>query len=99
MASLGAADLTALVGANALFVGGLLGLQWRATRRLAPERVVAIAVTASLCWGARTHVPGLVTLALVAVIAAIKQAITSRRWDRLNAGEAARVPPDPGLPS
>ena len=42
-------DLVVLAGAVAFFVGGLLGLQWQAMHRLAPERVAAIVGVAALC--------------------------------------------------
>jgi len=76
-------DLAALTGAVAFFVGGLLGLQWQAMRRLAPERVAAIVAVAALCWVAGPRVPGAVLVAVVAVIIAIMQAISLRRYDRL----------------
>jgi low temperature requirement protein LtrA len=76
-------DLAALTGAVAFFVGGLLGLQWQAMRRLAPERVTAIVAVAALCWAAGPRVPGAVLVAAVAFIIAIMQAISLRRYDRL----------------
>jgi len=79
------ADLVVLAGAVAFFVGGLLGLQWQAVRRLAPERVVAIAAVAALCWSVGPSVPGVALVAVVAVLVAIMQAITLRRLDRLRA--------------
>ena len=50
-------DLVVLTGAVAFFVGGLLGLQWQAMRRLAPERVTAIVAVAVVCWGAGPQAP------------------------------------------
>ena len=84
-------DLVVLTGAVAFFVGGLLGLQWHAMRRLAPERVAAIGAVAALCWVAGPRVPGAVLVAVVAVIVAIMQAITLRRYDRLAAERTQRV--------
>jgi low temperature requirement protein LtrA len=78
-------DLAVLTGAVAFFVGGLLDLQWQAVRRLAPERVAAIVAVAALCWGAGPRVPGVVLVAVVAVIVAIMQTITLRRYDRMRA--------------
>jgi len=75
-------DLAFLAGAVALFVGGLLGLQWQAVRHLAPERVAAIIGVAALCWSAGPVIPGVVMLALVALLIAIMQTITVRRIDR-----------------
>ena len=82
-------DLVVLTGAIACFVGGLLGLQWQAMHRLAPERVAAIAAVAILCWSAGPRLPGAVLVAVVAVIVAIMQAVTLRRYDRIRA-EATR---------
>jgi DMSO/TMAO reductase YedYZ heme-binding membrane subunit len=79
------ADLVVLAGAVAFFVGGLLGLQWQAVRRLAPERVAAIVAVAALCWSVGPSVPGVALVAVVAVLVAIMQAITLRRLDRLRA--------------
>ena len=75
-------DLAFLAGAVALFVGGLLGLQWQAVRRLAPERVAVIIGVAALCWSAGPVIPGVVMLALVALLITIMQTITVRRIDR-----------------
>jgi low temperature requirement protein LtrA len=83
-------DLVALAGAIAFFVGGLLGLQWQAVRRLAPERVAAIVAVAGLCWSAGPRVPGVVLVAVVAVVTAIMQTITLRRYDRLAATRSSR---------
>jgi low temperature requirement protein LtrA len=78
-------DLLALAGAVAFFVGGLLGLQWQAVHRLAPERLAAIGAVAVLCWVAGPRIPGEALLFIVAVIVAIMQAITLRRYDRMRA--------------
>jgi low temperature requirement protein LtrA len=78
-------DLAVLAGAVALFVGGLAGLQWRAVRRLAPERVVVIIGVAVLCWAVGPLIPSGVLLAEVALIVAIMQAISLRRFERLAA--------------
>ena len=83
-----AGDLVALTGAITFFVGGLLGLQWQAMRQLAPERVAAIGAVAALCWVAGPRVPGAVLVAVVAVIIAIMQAISLRRYDRISAERA-----------
>jgi len=84
-------DLVVLTSAVAFFVGGLLGLQWRAMHRLAPERVAAIGAVAALCGIAGPRVPGAVLVAAVAVIVAIMQTITLRRYDRLVAERTQRV--------
>jgi low temperature requirement protein LtrA len=75
-------DLAFLAGAVALFVGGLLGLQWQAVRHLAPARVAAIIGVAARCWSAGPVIPGVVMLALVALFIAVMQTITVRRIDR-----------------
>ncbi len=68
------------------FVGGLLGFQFRVVRRLAPERVVAIAVIVAVCaLGGR--LAGLALVATVAVLLGVMQAITLRRF---KAGPLAR---------
>ena len=85
-------DLLVLAGAIAFFVGGLLGLQWKAMHRLAPERLAAIVATAVLCGTAGPRVPGVVLVAAVAVIVAIMQTITLRRYDRLQAAETRDTP-------
>jgi len=81
-------ELAVLAGAVAFFVGGLLGLQWQAMHRLAPERVAAIGAVAALCWVAGPRVPGTVLVAVVAVIISIMQAISLRRYDRISAERA-----------
>ena len=83
-------DLVALAGAIAFFVGGLLGLQRQAVRRLAPERVAGIVAVAALCWSAGPRIPGLVPVAVVAVIIAVMQTVTLRRYDRLAATRSSR---------
>jgi low temperature requirement protein LtrA len=84
-------DLVVLTGAIAFFVGGLLGLQWQAMHRLAPERLAAIAAVAALCWTAGPRVSGVALVAVVAVILAIMQAITLRRYDRLTVERTRRA--------
>ena len=79
---LGSVDLAMLAGAVAFFVGGLLGLQWRAVHHLAPERLIAIAVVAALCATVAGGIPGGVLLAVVALIIGTMQAVTLRRLDR-----------------
>jgi len=92
-------DLVVLTGSVTFFVGGLLGLQWQAMRRLAPERVAAIVAVAALCWSAGPRVPGAVLVAVVAVIVAIMQAITLRRYDRRRAEETRRAGGSAGTPA
>jgi low temperature requirement protein LtrA len=65
----------------AFFVGGLLAIQWRAVRRLAPERLVAIPVAAGLC-ALGGVLPALVVVAAVAVTYSVMTAITWHRYRR-----------------
>jgi low temperature requirement protein LtrA len=86
---LGSGDLAILTAAVAFFVGGLLGLQWLAVRHLAAERVAAIAGVAALCATAGPLVPGPLLLAVIAIVVALMQRRSVRRFDQLR---AARVP-------
>jgi len=81
---LDAGDLTFLAGAIAFFVGGLLSLQWQAARHLAPERMVVIVGVAALCWAVGSWLPGVLLLGVVALIVAIMQTISVRRFERLS---------------
>jgi low temperature requirement protein LtrA len=87
---LGSADLAVLAGAVAFFVGGLLGLQWRAVRQLAPERIAAIIGVAAMCATVAGWIPGGVLLAAVALIIGTMQAVTLRRLDRRAAARDSR---------
>ena len=78
-------DRVVLTAGVLLFVGGLLGLQWRIGRRLARERLVAIAVVAALC-ALGGVVPGLALLALVVVILAVMSLVTWRSFMRTEYG-------------
>src|SRR4029079_16234003 len=76
-----------LIGAMALFIGGCLDIQWHVIHRLAPERFVAIAVIAAwLLIG--DSLPGWVAVGGIAVVLAVMQAIT---WRRFRAGALADV--------
>jgi low temperature requirement protein LtrA len=79
---LGAGDLVLVAASVAVFVGGLLGLQWQAVRYLAPERLGLVAGVAALCWIVGPNVAAPVLLALVAVAVAVMQATSVRRFDR-----------------
>ena len=87
---LGPGDLAILSAAVAFFVGGLLGLQWQAVRQLAPERVVAIVGITALCAIAGPLVPGPLLLAVIAIVIALMQLRSLRRFDRRIAARAAR---------
>lgn len=92
---LGAGDLAVLAGAVAFFVGGLLGLQWQLVRRLAPERVAVVFGVAAACWIVGPGIAGGILLAVVAVLIAIMQAITVRRFERLAAVRQTEAPMRP----
>ncbi len=76
-----------LVASVALLLGGYLSIQYRVTRRLAPERVVAIVVVAGLIPLA-SSIPGFLVVAAVGIVLGITQAIT---WRRFQAGAIARA--------
>jgi len=82
---LSSSDLWALGASIAFFLGGFIGLQWQAVRRVAPERVVSIFVVAALCAAAGPHVGGAMLLATVGAVAAISHTITLRRFTRISA--------------
>jgi len=79
---LAAGDLVLVAASVAVFVGGLLGLQWQAARYLAPERVVLVVGVAALCWIAGPNVPAAVLLAIVALAIAVAQVVSVRRFER-----------------
>jgi low temperature requirement protein LtrA len=60
------------------FIGGLLAIQWRVVRRLAPERIVAIVAICALC-ALGAHARSVILVGLVAVVLAAMQAVTVRR--------------------
>jgi low temperature requirement protein LtrA len=72
-------DRWLLACAAASFIGGLLGIQYRVVRRLAPERAAAIAVVAGLC-ALGGVLPGRLVIVGVAVVVAAMQTITWRRF-------------------
>ncbi len=70
-----------LIAAVVLIVGGFLHMQLRIARRVAPERVAAIAIVA--VWGALTsEIPVVVIVGVVVSVLGIMQAITWRRYRR-----------------
>jgi low temperature requirement protein LtrA len=62
----------------ASFVGGLVAVQWRVVRRVAPERLIAMLVSAGWCAAAR-WMPGVVTVSGVALVYGTMQTVTLRR--------------------
>lgn len=69
------------------FVGGLMSFQFRVIRRVVPERIAAIPVAIAVSVLGR-YIPGLVVVALIAVLLIVMQAIT---WRRFRAGELAEL--------
>jgi low temperature requirement protein LtrA len=70
----------------AAVVGGLLGIQYRVVRSLAPERLAAVVVAAGVCLlGAVLE--GTLVVGLVAVVYGVMQAIT---WRRISRGRSLR---------
>jgi low temperature requirement protein LtrA len=95
---LGSGDLAVLSVGVALFVGGLLGLQWQAVRHLAAERVVAIFGVVALCVVAGPLLPSPALLAVISIVLAIMQARSLRRFEQLVAAHATREEADGGRP-
>lgn len=73
------ADRWLLAGSVLSILGGLLLTQFRIVRRLAPERVVMIAVTALAAF-TLTSIDGALVIALIAAGLGVMQAITWRRF-------------------
>src|SRR3954447_11639541 len=81
------ADRWLLIVAMAVFIGGCLNIQWHVVHRLAPERLVAIAViTGWLLIG--DSLAGWAAVGGIAVVLAAMQAIT---WRRFLSGDLAAV--------
>lgn len=74
-------DRWMLAISGASFIGGLMCIQFRVVRRVAPERVAAAVAIVALCilgqW-----LPGLLVVGLVAVVVGVMQAITVHRVRR-----------------
>ena len=85
---LATSDLWALGASIAFFLGGFLGLQWQAARRIAPERVVSIVVVAGLCATLGPHIAGAALIASVGIVAATSHTITLRRFTRISASDS-----------
>ena len=84
-----AADRMVLAGSVLCFVGGLLHLQWRNVRQLAPERLAVIAASAAWCAIAGPAISGVVLVTGVAAGFVGMQTITLRRFARQAAERAA----------
>jgi low temperature requirement protein LtrA len=75
------ADRWLLIAAMTLLIGGCLHIQWRVIHRLAPERFVAIAVIA-LWLLVGSELAGSAAIGGIAIILAVMQSITGRRYRR-----------------
>jgi low temperature requirement protein LtrA len=81
------ADRWLLITAMAILIGGCLHIQWRVVHRLAPERFVAILVIAVwLLVG--SELAGSAAIGGIAIILAVMQTITGRRYQRRVQSEA-----------
>jgi low temperature requirement protein LtrA len=87
VAPLSLADRWLLIAGMALFIGGCLNIQWHVIHRLAPERFVAIAVIAAWLLIADS-LAGWIAVGAIAVVLAVMQAIT---WKRFSTGDLATV--------
>lgn len=85
------ADRWLLFLSVALFVGALLLMQYRLVRRLAPERIVAIAAVAAVAASAGV-VPGIAVLAIVAAVLTAMALISWRRFQAAQQVPAAEWP-------
>ncbi len=79
---LGTADLVALAGAVAFFVGGLAALQWQCVHRLSRERSLLVVAVAALCALVGPQVDAVVIVSLVGLVVATQQAVTYRSFVR-----------------
>ena len=80
--ALDTADLVALAGAVAFFVGGLASLQWQCVHRLSRERSLVVAVVAVLCAVVGPRVDAAFIVALVGLTVAGQQIVTYRSFRR-----------------
>ena len=69
-----------LISAFAMLIGGCLHIQWRVVHRLAVERFVAVAVITVWVLAGRAALSGWAVVGGIAVILAIMQSITWRRF-------------------
>jgi low temperature requirement protein LtrA len=81
------ADRWLLIGGAVLFIGGMLHLQWRAVRRLAPERLIAIAAIGSIS-AAGNVIPAALALSLVVFTIGVMSTVT---WRRFRSSEIAHA--------
>lgn len=79
---LATADLVALAGAVAFFVGGLATLQWQCVRVVSRERSAVIVVVALLCAVVGPRVDAAVIVTVVGLAVAGQQIVTYRSFRR-----------------
>ncbi|MBL8776357.1 MAG: low temperature requirement protein A [Acidimicrobiales bacterium] len=79
---LGTADLVALAGSVAFFVGGLAALQWQCVHRISRERMLLVAAVAALCALVGPHVDAVAIVALVGLTVPAQQVHTYRTFRR-----------------
>ncbi len=74
-------DQILLALSGALFIGGIMGIQWNVRRVIAWERVIGILLIAVLAVSAG-NIPGSAVIAIEAVVLTVMAAITWRRFQR-----------------
>lgn len=79
---LGTADLVALAGSVAFFVGGLATLQWQCVRRISRERSAVVVVVALICAIVGPRVDAAVIVTVVGLAVAAQQIVTYRSFRR-----------------
>lgn len=72
-------DRWLLASSVVCFVGGLMAFQFRVIRRVSRERIIALPVAIGLCYLGR-WLPGLAVVGSIAVLLAVMQTITMRRF-------------------
>ncbi|MFI0433410.1 MAG: low temperature requirement protein A [Candidatus Nanopelagicales bacterium] len=73
---LGAADLFALAGGVALILGGLTNLRWRVVHSIGRERPIAVVTIVAICAALGPVLPGVITVAAVALVLVVMQSLT-----------------------
>ena len=82
-------DRWLMIASASLFIGGMLHIQWRVVHRLSPERLAALAAIGCLV-SLGGALPGVVTLALVAVTIGVMSTITWRKFNNSEFGRAVQ---------
>lgn len=83
---LAVADRWLMLASAALFIGGMLHIQWRVVHRLSPERLAALVAIACLA-ALGGALPGVATLALVALTIGVMSTITWRKFNNSELGQ------------